>query len=191
MMNHRVLADWFGQDAVDKWYAELQDVHGWNARYWEQRALASARVNLFDRAESFAHHAVQLYRDAFTLTTLGSVLMRKAASWAEPGSESSRDYFWRGVEALREAAERGQGRLELPFLRFFERTLEIARQPDAAWLRSDPEVRHEWNQWYADARELEVFRHVELDEELTVLTNAWMRTIVEASDDKEERPSSA
>ena len=182
LMNHRVLADWIGADSVDKWYSELLDQYGWNARFWEQRALAAVRLEAYDRAESFAEHAVVTYRDSFTLTTLGTVLLRKARSWLDPWSESSRDYYRRGVAALREATERGQGRLELPYSTFFSYTLDLASSTDA--VLADLEVRTEWNHWYSDARLLPLFGHVELRDQLEEFQRRWLELQAKrASDD--------
>lgn len=172
LMNHRVLGDWLGAEHVDEWYGELADVFDWNARFWEQRALASARVNLFDKAESFAAHAVVVYRDSFTYTTLGTILLRKASAWADPGTESSLDYYWRGVDALREARRLGQGRVELPYLAFFTYTLALAEDAGAA-IVADETIRSEWERWFADARLLPLFGHSELRDQLDDLQRRW------------------
>ncbi|MDG4793461.1 hypothetical protein [Micromonospora sp. WMMD1082] len=53
-------------------------------RFWEQRAIMSRhegelRPELLSRAESYARRAVTLVRDSYSLTTLGVVLLAKAA----------------------------------------------------------------------------------------------------------------
>jgi hypothetical protein len=185
MMNHRVLADWLGAEKVDQWYLELIDSYGWNARFWEQRALAAVRLDAYDRAESYAEHAVVTHRDSFTLTTLGTVLLRKARSWLEPWSESSREYYWRGVEALREAIKRGQGRLELPYSTFFSYTLDLATSTDA--VLADLEVKTEWNRWLSEAQLLPLFGHAELRHQLDEFSRRWLE--LQANRDNDARES--
>jgi hypothetical protein len=174
LLNNRVISDWIPDDAWDRWYEELGDVYDWNARYWEQRALSAARRRDFDKAESFAEHAVKLYRDSFTLTTLGSVLIRKASQWAQPLSHASYDYFDRAVAALEQAREREGGREEPPFLAFFDGTLELVRRGKP---RED-DVRfgllvQTWERWHADARNLPLYQREETRRELVVRQRRW------------------
>jgi hypothetical protein len=171
LMSARIIGDWIGVGEADGWYAELLDVYDWNARYWEQRALASARAGVFDRAESFAANGVRVRRDAFTLTTLGSVLLRKSHLWATPGSDGSWDFYWRGVEALRDAALRAEGRVELPYLAFFQNTLELAEK-----IRSpiDPQVLAEWAHWDTEASDIQLFAHSEFRNQLQDFRQRWM-----------------
>jgi hypothetical protein len=171
LMNARVLIDWLDPRSIERWYDGLRTEYDWNARYWEQRAIASQRLNAFDRAESYAAHAVEVHRDGFTLTTLGSILLRKAHAWAEPGTEGSWELYRRGNEALHQAAERGEGRLELPYQAFFQNTLELVTAIGVP----NPEVTAEWGRWYADAQSVPLFSHAEFARELAAYQERWLR----------------
>ncbi len=128
LMDHQVVQGWVGKGRVDKWYEDLVPSYDWNARFWEQRALAETTSGQFDRAESYAEHAVKLHRDPFTLNTLGTVLLRKAIEWCEPGSASSWDYYWRGVRYLRDSRTLA-GEYQHPYVTFFEIHASVS-EPD-------------------------------------------------------------
>ena len=67
---------WFGTDRTDEWYQSLYEHYSWNARYWEQRALAEANDSKprWEMAHSWASEAVSRNSDAYSLNTLGHVL---------------------------------------------------------------------------------------------------------------------
>lgn len=90
---------------VDDWYAQLESAFDWNARYWEQRALAL--TDSLERAFSYARRAVNRHRDSFSLNTLGTVVMRRAVA-DDLGSLSTnqrRSYWTEALEALSESRE--------------------------------------------------------------------------------------
>jgi hypothetical protein len=85
LMSHRFLNSVFPGADLDPWYANLQDLFGdWSGRYWEQRAIVARRQGTADpttlsRAESFSIRATELRPDSYSYTTLGTVLLAKAA----------------------------------------------------------------------------------------------------------------
>lgn len=91
---------------LDAWYASLLDVFGdWSGRFWEQRAILARRAGRVDssqlaKAESFARRAVEIVPDAYSLTTLGTVLMEKAAL----AQVSVQDYYEGALGAFERAA---------------------------------------------------------------------------------------
>lgn len=116
LMNAELVERLVGRDLVDAWYERLRESYDWHARYWEQRALAM-RSDL-ERAQSFASRAVRRHRDAFSLNTLGTILMRRAIASAE--SESTTMIYWReATGALRESRQVGRGRFEHPYVTCF------------------------------------------------------------------------
>jgi hypothetical protein len=124
-MNAEFVERLVGRDAVDSWYERLREPYDWHARYWEQRALAM-RSDL-DRAHSFASRAVNRHRDAFSLNTLGTILMRRAISPGE--SESGAMSYWReATSALRESRQVGSGRFEHPYVTCFVYTQRLLRR---------------------------------------------------------------
>lgn len=65
LMDRRFVQRVVSPGAADDWYQDLQETYAWNARYWEQRALADGTP--LDRAYSYAQRAVNTRRDGFTL----------------------------------------------------------------------------------------------------------------------------
>lgn len=115
-----------GTEDVDDWYVSVESAYGWSARFWEQRALGLSHMLVLDRAYSYAQRAVSLHPDAFTLNTLGTVLMRRAAEVTTALSPNQRKGYWReAVDALAQSRERGEGRFEHPFITFFTYTLRL------------------------------------------------------------------
>ncbi|WFF01550.1 hypothetical protein [Micromonospora sp. WMMD964] len=84
-MKYNNLRSVFSSADLEPWYDKLSGSFGsWSARFWEQRAIMSRhdgelRPELLSRAESYARRAVTLVRDSYSLTTLGVVLLAKAA----------------------------------------------------------------------------------------------------------------
>lgn len=84
-MRYRNLSQLFPAADLDRWYESLEIAFGsWSARFWEQRAIMSrqkgaSNPEILSRAESYALRATSIVRDAYSLTTLGTVLLAKAA----------------------------------------------------------------------------------------------------------------
>ncbi|MDR0847753.1 MAG: SIR2 family protein [Propionibacteriaceae bacterium] len=84
-MSRRNLTVAFAGADLDVFYESLLDVFGsWSGRYWEQRAILARRESVSDesllaKAESFAIRATDLLPDTYSFTTLGTVLLEKAA----------------------------------------------------------------------------------------------------------------
>jgi hypothetical protein len=105
-MSYRNLERAFPGADYDNWYASLLSVFGdWSGRFWEQRAILARLAGRDEpsqlaKAESFALRAVSLVPDAYSFTTLGTVLMEKAAS----GDVDIQAYYLRALEAFEKAA---------------------------------------------------------------------------------------
>lgn len=94
-----------GQD-LDAFYERLRPVFGdWNGRYWEQRAIFAKNRRDWARAESFAARAVSLYDDAYTRTTLGTILLNKAEALAALADSTWHVFYARGHSEFRHAQE--------------------------------------------------------------------------------------
>lgn len=157
LMDERNLSRWLGESQVEPWYDAQLSNHGWNARFWEQRALAATRRRDWDPAESYAERAVSTLRDPFTLNTLGTTLLRKAASDTAPGSEARLDYYRRGVDALGESRREGRERFMHPYVTFFEYTLRLARSEHATGSAIPRLFSESWVQWHLWALASPVF----------------------------------
>lgn len=105
-MSHRNLRKALAGADLDSWYTSLIDVFGsWSARYWEQRAILARRdsssdASLLAKAESFALRATELVADTYSFTTLGTVLLEKAAR----APFEVETYYERGLAAFERAA---------------------------------------------------------------------------------------
>jgi hypothetical protein len=108
------------RDKAEAWYSALEAAYGWNARFWEQRALLASDLNQEPMAYSYAKKAVTLHGgDPFPHTTLGKIcikigLARKDAVGVER--------FWEGVRELevsRQLALESRLEWEHPYTTFF------------------------------------------------------------------------
>lgn len=106
-----------------QWYDDVQEYYGWNARFWDQRALLESRAGYHAPAYSYAKTSVSLDKHAFSYNTLGTVRIRAAT---DPRSNEPVDTRWEwfveGEQALQtsfEVAKRnGRGNAEHPFETF-------------------------------------------------------------------------
>jgi len=135
LMNAKALRATFPRSDIDKFYEELRPTFGeWNARYWEQRAINARHNEDWAPAESFAARAVSLYDDAFTRTTLGTILINKAASLAESNEPAWSTYYTRGQSELVRAMGK-DARTRVTSFAYLESTLSLVKT-----LVSRPEV---------------------------------------------------
>lgn len=141
---------------AESWYANLESDYGWNARFWEQRALLASEEERDPMAYSYARRAVSLHgRDPFAHTTLGKVCLKMAVS---RNDEVSADRFWEGVASLdrsRTIAHADGQEWEHPYVTFFTYALK------AVGLRSFkdelPKLTSAWNDWIRAAQASSVF----------------------------------
>jgi len=177
LMDERNVRRWVGAVRVEEWYDEQAEHHDWNARFWEQRALAATQSRAWDRAESYAERAVSILADPFTLNTLGTTLLRKAVAETAPGSDVREDYYRRAVSALMESRREGRGRFMHPYVTLFEYTLRLARSDRTRAGRVPPLYVQTWNDWLLLARASPVFVEQELREQLEGYVTEWLLLI--------------
>lgn len=159
-MKQRNLRRVFPGANLDSWYLSLLDIFGdWSARYWEQRAILARTdsrddVALLARAESFALRAAELVPDTYSFTTLGTVLLEKAARAQVDVS----DYYDRASAAFERAAQSDSGGGTLvtwiAFLRYAVKVLErvTSAQSDESSVDArqlQDRVRDDWVRVYA------------------------------------------
>jgi len=129
LMSYNNLVEIFPSSDLDPWYESLSGSFGtWSARYWEQRAIMSrhvgrTRLEALSRAESFALRAVSIVRDAYSLTTLGTVLLAKAAY----GHVDVDQYYDRAVSAFEAASDEDPANL-VTWLAFLRHSLDVREQ---------------------------------------------------------------
>ncbi|WP_103351578.1 SIR2 family protein [Amycolatopsis sp. CA-128772] len=155
VMVYHNLAEVFPGLDLEPWYESLASTFGsWSSRYWEQRAimcrtLGRQRPEILARAESFALRGVNIVRDAYSLTTLGTVLLTKA----ELGSEEEIvPYYDRAFDAFDAASEEDPANLVtwLAFLRYSLRVLERVVNHEAVFDADVVErLRDDWHRIHA------------------------------------------
>lgn len=112
LMGARLLRQVFPDSDLQTFYELLRDSYGsWNARYWEQRAIDARMGGDLPKAESYAERAVTILDDAFTRTTLGTVLMYRATALATEGDPLWSDYYERALAEFENAANLGGGQV--------------------------------------------------------------------------------
>lgn len=152
----RALMDWETvrhdlREQAGSWYAALEPLCGWNARFWEQRALLASDKNDELRAFSYAKKAIDLHgRDAFPYTTLGKICMKIAVTRNDAVAV---ERFWEGVEALstsRELAIQSGLEWEHPYITFFSYALRVSKLPQ--FQNEKAKLMQVWIEWMRDAK---------------------------------------
>jgi hypothetical protein len=147
LMTHKNLAEVFPEGNLEGWYASLLPGFGdWSGRYWEQRAIMSRRLGEEDpdalaRAESYAERAVTLLEDAYSYTTLGTVL---AARGSKADIAMVGDYYDRTFDAFEKASELDPQNL-VTWMAFLGHTLKILDR-----LSSEGQVDELWDRLTED-----------------------------------------
>ncbi|MGY5049060.1 SIR2 family protein [Streptomyces sp. 900105755] len=156
-MTYRNLSSIFSDVDLDQWYEGLSSTFGgWSARYWEQRAimnrhLGRSRPETLARAESFALRAVSIVRDSYSLTTLGTVLLTKAAF----GSVLDvAQYYDRAIDAFENASEENPNNL-ITWLAFLRYALDVLSPDGSSFRVLDEEVierlRDDWTRIHSQS----------------------------------------
>lgn len=179
LMDAHVVWSWVGKRLAPNWYMQLVPEYDWNARFWEQRALVELRSRRFPQARSFAERALELHEDPFTMNTLGTVLMRMAIHYYEPGSARSNAVLWEAIEHLRESRRLGEGRFEHPYITFFTYALGYSQR---AFKGRGVEARlsREWQLWMEEARMAQVFGYLDYYGKLMDFRRSWLLQATEA-----------
>jgi len=127
LMSQKNLAAAFPQADLESWYQSLSDVFGsWSGRYWEQRAIVARRRGQTDppllaKAESFAIRASEIVKDAYSLTTLGTVLLARAAYSPTVDVVA---YYERGMKAFEQASQDVRGNV-VGWIAYLQYTLPV------------------------------------------------------------------
>ena len=182
LMTHKVLEGLFDHDynEVLRWYEAAEPAYGWNARFWEQRALAASVAGMFEPAYSWAKQAVHVRTDAFTLNTVGTVLMRRALSEATAHNWPT-DSFEAAESALREARGLEADESEYPYETFFSYTCRLAETVVYRDAALTAQLRYLWDQWYIQCLTLDAPSQARLRPTLTAMQPRW-QAITEKQD---------
>lgn len=138
------------RDKAEEWYASLEPTYGWNARFWEQRALLASDRDQESMAYSYAKTAVTIHgTDPFPHTTLGKICIKIGLARNDAVGV---DRFWEGVRALETsrklALEKGH-EWEHPYITFFTYALRAIGLPHFASERDN--LLQSWSEWMRTA----------------------------------------
>jgi hypothetical protein len=144
-MSYNNLVTLFPDTDLDTWYENLSSSFGsWSARYWEQRAIMSRHIGLsapeiLSKSESFALRAVSIVRDTYSLTTLGTVLLAKAAYASQVDVV---EYYDRAVTAFEAASTEDPANI-VTWLAYLRYCLDVLKrvQSSTSWDETDLEER--------------------------------------------------
>ena len=179
LMRARSLSHWIGTEQLREFFSELESLYGeWNPRYWEQRAIASELSRDWEAAESFAARAATDAPDEKRLTTLASVLIRRAQHDAEPGSSRSRLFLNRSLEQYRAAHARRPQNL-VPVLACLSGILRLAGHYVKAGVELPEGLQHEWNRWLGDAATVQSVEFGPVRRQLDDMNFKWMRLVAD------------
>lgn len=110
LMGAKLLRQVFPDSDLQTFYDLLRSSYGsWNARYWEQRAIDARMSDDLPQAESYAERAVTILDDAFTRTTLATVLMYRATAMAKEGDPLWEAYYDRAYSEFDIAINKNGG----------------------------------------------------------------------------------
>ena len=110
----------FLQGHASTFYTNTQTTWEWNSRYWEQRALFTADLDLV-LALQYARHAVAIERHPFALTTLSKLLFMQMEIEPNLRDAAFHEGFDRLQSAIRSEADSARVTLH-PFLTLFTGT---------------------------------------------------------------------
>jgi hypothetical protein len=151
LMDHKIVSkDLAGRG--DEWFASLEKFCGWNARFWEQRALLASHNRNEPHAYSYAKKAVSiLEHDSFPHTTLGKICIKIGISRQD---RVGVERFWEGVEELkvsRDLAVQNGLEWEHPYITFFTYALQAIKLPHFASERE--RLNASWSSWMKSANQ--------------------------------------
>lgn len=143
-------------NVAEPWYARLENSFGWNARFWEQRALLASEEDRDLMAYSYAKKAVNIHgRDSFVHTTLGKVCLKLAMKLED---QVAVDRFWEGIASLERARQisAAEGLVwEHPYVTFFTYALQAVKL--RVFASETARLTSAWEDWMRAAHSSRVF----------------------------------
>lgn len=176
LLSFSLLEKWFSLEEVSNLYGVVRPAWQDNARFWEQYALLKLAMSDYDKAIAYSRQATRIYSDAFTLNTLGLILMKSSYSMHRPGSEDSLRLFREGIKYLTESRESRRGD-DYPYTTFFTYTIRFANssQTKEKWLLD--ELNGYFTEWMFSARQNSMFSGGHNKIYLDRMRLEWLRAI--------------
>jgi len=183
LMDERIIIDWLNHELAQRFYADLRPYYDWDARYWEQRALAESHMDHLEPAISYAETAVHRNRDPFTLNTLGTILLRTASNPDYSGAAGTLDLYRKGIGNLHESLDIGRGQFPHPYTTFFTHTLSYV-QLHFKNQEIDRDIIREWEWWYKKALSTPFYSSPQKYEQLSGYNISWLKLATQGSSEE-------
>jgi SIR2-like domain len=176
MMGHEMLLRLLNSnyDAALEVYDRIEAAYSWNARFWDQRALAASANRRFEEAFSWAQQALQKRKDSFSLNTIGVVLMRRAVYEAKSGQWPT-DTYEKGQEYLLEARQLEQEKADYPIETFFSYTIRLLQDVEVRDRGLNLQIATLWTNWYAAMLMVDEQTKARLERTRADAASAWER----------------
>ena len=176
LLSYSLLSKWFNYDQVNELYKSLRPYWQDNARFWEQYALLSLTMSDYDHSIAYARQAVKIYTDAFTLNTLGLVLVKSSYSMYRAGASESLLLLREGIEYLMKSRESRRGD-DYPYITFFSHIRQYARllKGKDKWIID--ELNSNFVEWMHSAKHHPMFSNPKSQENLRRIQLLWLRDI--------------
>ena len=177
LMDKDVLRGWLGSDQLDSWYEQLEsdDLFGWNARFWEQRALSASELGNHSRALHYAYKAYACRSDAYTMNTLATIKMRRAIDEVPLDYAGASNIYYEAIEILEECRKEAREDSEYPYITFFSYTLRYARALKSNGFDVEAGIRRHWDLWMSHSRNSEAFNYVNGFDQLNRYHRDWLQ----------------
>ena len=172
LMDEERVTEWLGRRRALEFYADLEQLFGWNSRYWEQRALCASRAGDSVDALRFVDFAITRHEDAFVYNTAATVRFRIALK------NSTADNFWvnvmRAIEDVSAAKKMARDDSEYPFVTFFENMIKSVQRSRLLKAPIPSEVRNLWTAWYVEAGQALAFNDEVGRSKLREFSKRWI-----------------
>jgi len=176
LLSYSLLTKWFTSDEVEQLYKHLRSYWQDNARFWEQYALLSIHNFHYEEAIAYARQATKIYSDAFTLNTLGMVLMKSSYSYVSPGSDQSIALLKEGISYLHKSRESRRGD-DYPYTTFFAHARQYLSQTNVNKKLVAEELNGYFLEWMYSARHHVMFNNPRSQHNLRNIQLNWIKEL--------------
>lgn len=111
-------------DLASDFYEQASEAHGWNSRFWQQRAKYESNYRL-DIAIQYAEHSLRIEHHAFGFTVLGQLQM-KSIGYGNTNSDLYEDAF-RNLERAINWEKKNKRPAIHPYISIFNGTADYIR----------------------------------------------------------------
>ncbi|MGW0753392.1 P-loop NTPase [Streptomyces sp. NPDC002587] len=190
LMRAQSMKGFLGKYQLRSFYDRLQPHYEADARFWEQRSIASRLNEDWAPAHSYAARAVDLApEDSWRRTTLGRIAIMRSYRDKCPGSPDSWDLYALGVAQL-ERAMLLDPRSTVPIFVILRESIEFYRNLLLSDIVSEDleTIRHDIEHWYRYAKTHQSLQQTQEHNDLDSLYRLYLRfAVVQETPSADER----